>query len=106
MLPAHAPPEFANREIFWNSVEEIEKSSTGQLATMVKAPKVQEIIGTMQRPVPKLQWEETGLTSPCLSCHARCGKLSAGPLIAAFDLRRLKHWNKSIRFVSHSKLNW
>ena len=60
------------------------------LATMVKAPKVQEIIGTMQRPIPKLQWEETGLTAHCLSCHARNGKLSAGPPIAAFDLRRLK----------------
>ncbi|MDE7245058.1 MAG: MobA/MobL family protein, partial [Oscillospiraceae bacterium] len=32
MLPAHAPPEFANREILWNSVEEIEKSSDAQLA--------------------------------------------------------------------------
>ena len=31
------------------------------LATMVKAPKVQAIIGAMQRPIPKLQWEETGL---------------------------------------------
>ncbi|MDE7245049.1 MAG: MobA/MobL family protein, partial [Oscillospiraceae bacterium] len=32
MLPAHAPPEFTDREILWNSVEEIEKSSDAQLA--------------------------------------------------------------------------
>ena len=32
MLPAHAPPEFADRETLWNSVEEIEKSSDAQLA--------------------------------------------------------------------------
>ena len=62
-------------------------------STMVKDPKVQEIIGTMQRPIPKLQWERTGLTAHCLSCHARNGKLSAGPPIAAFDLRRLKGGN-------------
>ena len=32
MLPAHAPPEFSDRSILWNSVEEIEKSSDAQLA--------------------------------------------------------------------------
>ena len=44
----------------------------------------------MQRLTPKLQWEGTGLTRHCLSCYARLCKLSAGPPIAAFDLRRLK----------------
>ena len=47
----------------------------------------------IQRPTPKLQWEGTGLTRHCLSCHARLCKLSAGPPIAAFDLRRLKNGN-------------
>ena len=47
----------------------------------------------MQRFTPKLQWEGTGLTRHCLSCHARLCKLSAGPPIAAFDLRRLKNGN-------------
>ena len=32
MLPSHAPPAFADRSTLWNSVEEIEKSSTAQLA--------------------------------------------------------------------------
>lgn len=32
ILPAHAPPEFADRSTLWNSVEEIEKSSDAQLA--------------------------------------------------------------------------
>ena len=31
MLPSHAPPEFQDRSNLWNSVEEIEKSSTAQL---------------------------------------------------------------------------
>ena len=32
MLPAHAPPEFADRSILWNSVEQIEKARDSQLA--------------------------------------------------------------------------
>ena len=58
----------------------------------------------MQRPTPKLQWEGTGLTRHCLSFHARLRKLSAGPPIAAFDLRRLRS-GQHRPLVSHSKLN-
>ena len=58
----------------------------------------------MQRFTPKLQWEGTGLTRHCLSCHARLRKLSAGPPIAAFDLRRLRS-GQHRTLVSHSKLN-
>ena len=36
MLPAHAPPEFADRSILWNSVEQIEKSSHAQLAREIE----------------------------------------------------------------------
>ena len=36
MLPAHAPPEFQDRSTLWNSVEEIEKSSTAQLAREIE----------------------------------------------------------------------
>ena len=32
MLPAHAPPEYANRETLWNSVEAAEKQWNAQLA--------------------------------------------------------------------------
>ena len=32
MLPAHAPPDFQDRSILWNSVEKIEKSKDSQLA--------------------------------------------------------------------------
>ena len=58
----------------------------------------------IQRSTPKLQWEGTGLTRHCLSCHARLRKLSAGPPIAAFDLRRLRS-GQHRPLVSHSKLN-
>ncbi len=36
MLPAHAPPEFQDRSTLWNAVEQIEKSSTAQLAREIE----------------------------------------------------------------------
>ena len=36
MLPSHAPPSFTDRSTLWNSVEEIEKSSTAQLAREIE----------------------------------------------------------------------
>ena len=36
LLPAHAPPEFADRSTLWNSVEKIEKSSNAQLAREIE----------------------------------------------------------------------
>ena len=36
MLPSHAPPEFQDRSTLWNSVEQIEKSSTAQLAREIE----------------------------------------------------------------------
>ena len=36
MLPAHAPPEFQDRSTLWNSVEQIEKSATSQLAREIE----------------------------------------------------------------------
>ena len=35
-LPAHAPPEFQNRSILWNSVEQTEKSKNAQLAREIE----------------------------------------------------------------------
>ena len=37
MLPAHAPPEFSDRSILWNSVEQVETSKNSQLAREVEA---------------------------------------------------------------------
>ena len=36
MLPANAPPEFADRSYLWNSVEKIEKSKNSQLAREIE----------------------------------------------------------------------
>lgn len=36
MLPANAPPEFADRSFLWNSVEKIEKSKNSQLAREIE----------------------------------------------------------------------
>ena len=57
------------------------------LATMVTPSKRGKMTALCIGPYPR---EGTGLTMPCLSCHARFGKQSAGPPIAAFDLRRLR----------------
>ena len=58
-----------------------------------EGPERAENLRSVQRQLPKLQWEGIGLTVHCLSFYARHGKLSAGPPIAAFDLRRLKSGN-------------
>lgn len=36
LLPPHAPPEFTDRSILWNSVEKIEKSKNSQLAREIE----------------------------------------------------------------------
>ena len=36
LLPVHAPPEFSDRSILWNSVEKIEKSRNAQLAREIE----------------------------------------------------------------------
>mgnify|MGYP000738929079 CR=1 FL=1 len=48
MLPAHAPPEFADRSILWNSVEQIEKARDSQLAREIEAALPRELSGAPQ----------------------------------------------------------
>ena len=48
MLPAHAPPEFADRSILWNSVERIEKARDSQLAREIEAALPRELSGEQQ----------------------------------------------------------
>ena len=36
LLPEHAPPEFADRAVLWNSVEKYEKAKNAQLARSLK----------------------------------------------------------------------
>ena len=43
MLPAHAPPEFSDRSILWNSVEQIEKARDSQLAREIEAALPREL---------------------------------------------------------------
>ena len=91
LLPPQAPAEYQDRATLWNAVEKAERGKKAQLATITNAPKVQAITVLFSGSYLSYNGRETGLTVPCLSCHARPCKLSAGPLIAAFDLRRLKH---------------
>ena len=48
MLPAHAPPEFADRSILWNSVEQSEKARDSQLAREIEAALPRELSGEEQ----------------------------------------------------------
>ena len=48
MLPAHAPPEFADRSTLWNSVEQIEKTRDSQLAREIEAALPRELSGEQQ----------------------------------------------------------
>ena len=48
MLPAHAPPEFADRSILWNSVEQIEKARDSQLAREIEAALPRELSSEQQ----------------------------------------------------------
>lgn len=48
MLPSHAPPEFADRSILWNSVEQIEKSRDSQLAREVEVALPRELTREQQ----------------------------------------------------------
>ena len=48
MLPAYAPPEFSDRSTIWNSVEEIEKSATAQLAKEIEVALPVELSGAEQ----------------------------------------------------------
>ena len=48
MLPAHAPPEFADRSTLWNSVEQIEKARDSQLAREVEVALPRELIPEQQ----------------------------------------------------------
>lgn len=50
MLPANAPPEFADRSILWNSVEQIEKARNSQLAREIEAALPRELSGEQQLP--------------------------------------------------------
>ena len=38
LLPPHAPPDFADRSILWNSVEKIEKAKNSSLQGRLKLP--------------------------------------------------------------------
>lgn len=42
-LPAHAPPEYADRNVLWNAVEEAEKKSNAQLAREIEVALPKEL---------------------------------------------------------------
>ena len=71
MLPAHAPPEFADRSTLWNSVEQIEKARDSQLAREIEAA------------LPR----ELSREQPACPCPGLC----EGQLCGQGDVRRFCH---------------
>ena len=69
MLPAHAPPEFADRSILWNSVEQIEKARDSQLAREIEAALPRELSREQQLALvraygtPPKRWKNNGTPS-------------------------------------------
>lgn len=43
VLPAHAPPEYADRNVLWNAVEKVEKKSNAQLAREIEVALPKEL---------------------------------------------------------------
>jgi len=74
------------------------------LATMVTPPKKGGEIALCGGPHPSYNGREPDWRGIAWAIHARFGKLSAGPPIAAFDLRRLRSGQQRT-LVSQSKLN-
>ena len=48
ILPSHAPPEFSDRSVLWNSVEKIEKSKNSQLAREIEIALPKELNSNLQ----------------------------------------------------------
>lgn len=68
MLPAHAPPEFADRSTLWNSSEQIEKARDSQLGREIEAARyLKELKASGKEITPK----EGGARSICWPPRSR-----------------------------------
>ncbi len=75
MLPSHAPPEFQDRSTLWNSVEEIEKSATAQLAREIEVALPVELSRAEQLALVRAFVKDT---ASC-SCGGRCAPACLWP---------------------------
>ena len=89
MLPAHAPPEFADRSTLWNSVEQIEKARDSQLAREIEAALPRELSREQQlalvRAYVKDNFVDKGMCADFTNVAAGCGLIRCAGNIVPFE---------------------
>ena len=103
MLPAHAPPEFQDRSTLWNSVEEIEKSSTAQLAREIEVALPVELSRAEQlalvRSFVKDNFVDTGMCADCAIHDKGTGNPHAHILLTIRPIKENGEWGPKCRKV-------
>ncbi len=67
-LPAHAPPEYADRNILWNAVQKIEKKSNAQLAREIEVALPNELSRECQIAIVRYVQENFVSVGMCADC--------------------------------------
>ena len=103
MLPAHAPPAFADRSTLWNSVEEIEKSSTAQLAREIEVALPVELSRAEQlalvRAFVKENFVDTGMCADFAIHDKGTGNPHAHIMLTIRPIREDGKWGAKCRKV-------
>ena len=103
MLPSHAPPEFADRSTLWNSVEEIEKSSTAQLAREIEVALPIELSRAEQlalvRAYVKDNFVDAGMCADCAIHDKGTGNPHAHILLTIRPIKENGEWGAKCRKV-------
>ncbi len=103
MLPAHAPPEFQDRAILWNSVEQIEKSKDSQLAREVEVALPVELSWEQQlslvRAYVKDNFVDNGMCADFAIHDRDTGNPHAHILLTVRPLKENGQWGAKCRKV-------
>ncbi len=103
MLPAHAPPEFQERSMLWNSVEQIEKSKDSQLAREVEVALPVELSREQQlslvRAYVKDNFVDKGMCADFAIHDRNTGDSHAHILLTVRPLKENGQWGAKCRKV-------
>lgn len=102
MLPAHAPPEFQNRSVLWNSVELIEKSKDCQLARDLEISLPIELSRTEQLDLARAYIRDTFVSAGMcadFSFHDKEGNPHIHILLTVRPLKENGEWGAKCRKV-------
>ena len=103
MLPSHAPPEFQDRSTLWNAVEQIEKSSTAQLAREIEVALPVELSRAEQlalvRSFVKDNFVDTGMCADCAIHDKGTGNPHAHILLTIRPIKENGEWGPKCRKV-------